>query len=123
MSSRGYTEAYTAESYKRIAYSAGTRPSRLRSLTRAGDAEPNQLSTSNSMGLAPLQGSPETSGSGLTYPRGSLTVRTRVKSEPGSDGTGSARTPGSVNIRVWKVIYQHLVALCSPCWDSWLSCN
>lgn len=85
---------------------AGTRPSRLRSLTRAGDAEPNQVSTSNStvpQHLQHLQASSETSGSGLTHPRGSLTVRTTVKSEPGSDGSGSARTPGSVNIRVWKV--------------------
>lgn len=82
---------------------AGTRPSRLRSLTRPGDAEPNQMSTANSTVPQHLQGSSETTGSGLTHPRGSLTVRTRVKSELGSDGSGSARTPGSVNIRVWKV--------------------
>ncbi|KAL3136859.1 hypothetical protein ABBQ38_005564 [Trebouxia sp. C0009 RCD-2024] len=64
--------------------------------------EPNQMSTSNSTLPQHLQGSCATSGSGLTHPRGSLTVRTKVKSEPGSDGTGSARTPGSVSIRVWK---------------------
>lgn len=92
---------------RRVLMHAGTRPSRLRSLTRPGDAEPNQVSTSNStvpQHLQQLQGSSETSGSGLTHPRGSLTVRTTVKSElGGSDGSGSARTPGSVNIRVWKV--------------------
>ena len=40
----------------------------------------------------------------MTHPHlKGLTVRTHIKSEHGSDGSGSGRTPGSVNIRVWKV--------------------
>ena len=82
---------------------AGTRPSRLRSLTQAGDAEPNRMSTSNSDTRMRFQGSPDSAPSVVAPALKGLTVRTRVKSEHSSDGTGSARTPGSVNIRVWKV--------------------
>ena len=94
---------------------AGTRPSRLRSLTQAGDAMPNQMSTSNSETRSRYPGSPE-SATVMTHPHPQgLTVRTHVKSEHGSDGTGSGRTPGSVNIRVWKVLaaYCHLTNCCS----------
>ncbi len=81
----------------------GTRPSRLRSLTRADDAQPNQMSTSNS-GTKRYQGSTESGPTVMTHPHlKGLTVRTHAKSEHGSDGSGSGRTPGSVNIRVWKV--------------------
>ncbi len=79
---------------------SGTRPSRLRSMTQSSNAEPNQMSTSNSESRSGYQGSPSV----MTHPHmQGLTVRTHVKSDPGSDGTGSGRTPGSVNIRVWKV--------------------
>ena len=85
---------------------AGTRPSRLRNSSQAGDREPNQVSTSS-----PIEGSPQNGPTVMTHPHlKSLTVRTHVlKSEPSSDGTGSARTPGSVNIRVWKVYLSYIV--------------
>jgi hypothetical protein len=85
-------------------YATGTRPSRLRSLTRADDAQPNQMSTSNSGTRSRYQGSTESGPTVMTHPHlKGLTVRTHAKSEHGSDGSGSGRTPGSVNIRVWKV--------------------
>ncbi|DBB15234.1 TPA: hypothetical protein ACH3X3_004236 [Trebouxia sp. C0006] len=81
----------------------GTRPSRLRSLTRADDAQPNQMSTSNSGTRSRYQASTESGPTVMTHPHlKGLTVRTHAKSEHGSDGSGSGRTPGSVNIRVWK---------------------
>ncbi len=82
----------------------GTRPSRLRSLAQADDARPNQMSTSNRGARSRYQGSTESGPTVMTHPHlKGLTVRTHVKSEHGSDGSGSGRTPGSVNIRVWKV--------------------
>ncbi|DBA76154.1 TPA: hypothetical protein ACH3X1_009887 [Trebouxia sp. C0004] len=81
----------------------GTRPSRLRSLAQADDAQPNQMSTSNSGPRSRYQGSTESGPTVMTHPHlKGLTVRTHAKSEHGSDGSGSGRTPGSVNIRVWK---------------------
>lgn len=82
----------------------GTRPSRLRSLAQTDDAQPNQMSTSNSGTRSRYQGSTESGPTVMTHPHlKGLTVRTHAKSEHGSDGSGSGRTPGSVNIRVWKV--------------------
>ncbi|KAA6418223.1 MAG: hypothetical protein FRX49_11732 [Trebouxia sp. A1-2] len=81
----------------------GTRPSRLRSLAQTDDAQPNQMSTSNSGTRSRYQGSTESGPTVMTHPHlKGLTVRTHAKSEHGSDGSGSGRTPGSVNIRVWK---------------------
>ena len=85
-------------------HATGTRPSRLRSLAQADDAQPNQMSTSNSGTRSRYQGSTESGPTVMTHPHlKGLTVRTHAKSEHGSDGSGSGRTPGSVNIRVWKV--------------------
>ena len=97
----------------------GTRPSRLRSLAQADDAQPNQMSTSISGTRSRYQASTESGPTVMTHPHlKGLTVRTHAKSEHGSDGSGSGRTPGSVNIRVWKVRLgthlAHMLLMCLP---------